>query len=143
MNSAPLDEWIPAKEAWRRGHISWIEYRAMTSRTLVSVYREIFYRWIRRKEIAWPDECQAFTLRFLQKHPRFSTSNAITSDDHQWRGAYLVNGRYAERLFGEHSSGALFTCLQRWEWDVKPKDRRKTFIEFGIRQILNECGKKT
>jgi hypothetical protein len=120
---------MTGKEHWKLNHIPFAVYIGWDyARPFPAAWDRIFKRYVRFKGIVWPDEMDAFSELFKEKHPEFMSSRNIKNDmsEYGYAGCYW-DYRYKRphRLFGG-GNFALFDCYPR---SPKPQKRDKVFLD--------------
>jgi hypothetical protein len=128
-----------SKECWRNGHIHFVHMLNCRYGSQVDVWRTVFERWVRRKEIAWPDEVECFSELYRLKHREICSSTTYSEMSYYGR-----LGAYHDRRFRFGTVSPLFHpegALAGSPVSPKPEDRNKVFLNRSllmINQILME-----
>lgn len=97
----------------------------------------IFHRWVRRKQVVWPDEAKAFAELYLAKHPELTRGRNVKASMALYRifGAYwhgkesFHHGWHVSQLFGLSGVLAGDPCTP------KPALREAVFLRLAARRI--------
>lgn len=126
---------LTEKELWKRNCIPYVGYlRHKKNGIMVDVWREIFTRYVRMKDIAWPCECYQFGRLFLLRHFEFWTSPKIRDEIelYGYRGAYYtgMNSTKVETLFLGKKP-----LLYGNPVNPKQEQRDSIFLKLSLQQI--------
>ena len=128
---------LTSKERWRRNYTPFAGYLASKYvGGFATAWNVILKRYVRRKQIVWPDEFEAFYQLFRYKHPEFMGSRIIRDDHHTYAylGVCWVNG-HVNRLFG------LDGLFHSDPISPKPEDRDRMLIKLAALEFKKFSGK--
>lgn len=108
----------------------------LVNHEIISVF---FTRYLRRKGMMFPDECQSFFNAFAKKYPEIRT-NSHANDIFRYVGAYYCNDdKQAYTLFGACKINSI-TGIKEW---ISGKGYREQKPLFPIAFICDSTEKKT
>lgn len=140
-----LIECTSDKECWRKNHTPFMGYlagRNPDNDCLYRAYTKVLERYVRMKQIVFPDEMELFYDLFKHKHIEFMHLRRIREEKFRysyagacWGYVYIHGEKGVLPLFGQRD--ALFSSVE--PNTPKPEDRMKVILKSAEKEAIYFC----